>query len=207
MEKFVQAFFLSLFMILMSCGQDEIREMDEAVVCPGDPIPAPRVAPQLVSGIEGGLFGCTRYGTGCPYDEGRKWHGGIDLLAEYGDPIYSIYSGDATLQTDKDAEGNIINAGHYVQVKSLIEGKDLTVLYFHLQEEFRVSGSVSQGEIIGYLGVSGNLEEAINEGYAVSHVHVEVWADGVQVDPTGYLTTKIDSVTGEVLAEGCADDN
>ena len=68
--------------------------------CPGNPLKKMEVAPQKISGIKGGMFGCTRYSTrGCTEGgknyPGRKKHKGIDLKNPYGDPVYAMYDGKA----------------------------------------------------------------------------------------------------------------
>jgi len=176
--------------------------------CPGDPVPNPEIAPQKgPSGILGGMYGCTRFGGVCVGQDGRdKFHGGIDLKANYGDPIYAIH--DGFIYTAKYQKGK---AGYYTRIQSTINGETIIHEYFHLQKENRVlpntNGTlrhVKAGDIIGYLGDSGNLSDAIEEKTAESHVHIKIKKhDGSNkwsydnnfsiVDPKEYLATKIDA--------------
>ena len=160
--------------------------------CPGDPVPNPEIAPQTVSGIRGGMFGLTR-------NNGTKKHEGLDLKNPYGAPIYAMYDGTARLVTQYNTKtGKIDGAGHYVDITSTINGKTVNILYFHMQESGRKSGTINAGDIIGYQGDSGNLKNAIKKGQTVSHLHIKIKENGNVVDPISYLKTKIDPDTGQV---------
>ncbi len=160
--------------------------------CPNDPVPNLEVAPQTISGIEGGLFGNESSG-GCPRTGGNdcttpknKKHEGLDLVSNYGDPIYAMYGGTASTHEFSDA-------GNLVFIQSVINGQSISIQYFHLQDENRATGTVQAGDIIGYQGVSGNLLGAIVKKKAVSHVHIKMKdANGIPIDPRGYLGTVID---------------
>lgn len=151
----------------------------------GNPLKKPEIAAQLGgSKIKGGMYGMTR-------NKGTKWHRGVDLKSEYGDPIYAMFDGTATL-------GNQSNgAGDYVIITSKVNGKTVQTMYFHMQDDNRVSGEVKAGDIIGYQGDSGNLKKAIEDGYAVSHLHVKVKENGTVVDPEKYMKTSFDDTTGK----------
>lgn len=136
------------------------------------------------------MFGYTRSG-------GKQFHNGIDLKNPYGAPNYAMYDGIATLHTQYK-KGKVPGAGHYVKVTSQIDGKKVEILYFHMQKERRLSGTVKAVDIIRYQGDSGNLKRAIKNHQSVSHVHIKVKLDGKVVDPISYLSTKIDSKTGKV---------
>ena len=143
------------------------------------------------------MFGCTRYASGCSQAgknyPGRKKHEGIDLENRYGAPVYAMYDGKAFKRTQYDAEtGEVSGAGYYVNITSTINGKKITIGYFHLQNSRRKSGNVKAGDIIGYQGTSGNLKGAIEGGDAVSHVHIKVKdKNNNPIDPRPYLKTKI----------------
>lgn len=157
--------------------------------CAGDPVPEPEVARQKASGTFGGMYGCTRYGSGCNGKKGRtKRHYGLDLEANYGDPIYAMYDGTASIAQQEDGSKG---AGYYVVLTSTIGGDTVKTLYFHMQKDNRVSGIVKAGDIIGYQGDSGNLKGAIESGYTVSHLHIKVKKNGAIVDPRDYITTEI----------------
>ena len=84
-------------------------------------------------------------------------------------------------------------------VTSRVNGKTIRLVYFHLQENRRTSGTIKAGDIIGYQGVSGNLEAGLKKGYATSHVHVKAEENGRSTNPLNYFKTKIDPNTGQVI--------
>lgn len=68
-----------------------------------------------------------------------------------------------------------------------------------MQEKGLKSGFVIAGDIIGYQGRSGNLDNAIKQGHAISHVHIKAKKNGIMINPLNYFQTKIDPKTGKVL--------
>jgi murein DD-endopeptidase MepM/ murein hydrolase activator NlpD len=86
-----------------------------------------------------------------------------------------------------------------VGVISRVNGKTIRLVYFHLQKDKRASGTVKAGDIIGYQGVSGNLEAGMERGYATSHVHVKAEENGRPTEPLEHFKTKIDPNTGQVI--------
>jgi len=172
--------------------------------CKGDPVKNIEIAPQYGdSGAKGALYGCTRYGGSCSGTDGRsKPHAGIDIKSGYGDPIYAMYSG-FIFSTKYDFDG----AGYYTRIQSTVNGETFLVEYYHMQQENRIlQGNplvyVSAGDIIGYQGVSGNLEGAIASGGVDSHIHIEVrvhngsnqwtYSNFNLAEPRDYLNTTID---------------
>jgi len=162
------------------------------IPCDKDPVKNPKVAKQNLSGIEGGRFGCTRNGSGCPGQPNKKKHGGLDVLNSFGSPVFAMYDGVAS------PSPNELNAAGWVVVLfANVDGVSTKIQYFHLQQNNRASGAVSAGDIIGYQGDSGNLDEAIAKGFTESHVHIKVENDqGIQnpEDYIGNLTTEDGSI-------------
>lgn len=158
--------------------------------CIGDPVLNPKVAAQKYSGIKGGMFGLTRSG-------GTQPHYGLDLENPYGKPIYALHNGTGRLVT-QTKRGKVVGAGHYIEITSSINGKIVKIMYFHMQNNNRKSGTISAGDIIGYQGDSGNLKNAIKQKLSVSHLHLKVKENGITVDPITYLKTTIDPNTGQV---------
>lgn len=174
------------------CPDDSyINEQEECTKrpCQNDPVHSPLVAAQTYSGIQGGMYGKTRNG-------GTKWHRGLDLVNPYGAPVFAMYNGAAVKKTQFE-DGVVAKAGHYVKVTSMINGKTVQILYFHMQSGNRASGTVKAGDIIGYQGASGNLRSGILKGYATSHLHIKVKENGKAVNPLSYLNTVINS-SGQV---------
>ena len=176
--------------------------------CPGDPVPNPEIAPQKgPSGILGGMYGCTRFGGICQGEDNRdKFHGGTDLKADYGDPIFAMYDG-FVYSAKYDSDG----AGYYTRLQSTVDGETFIHEYFHLQESNRILPNtdgtlryVKAGDIIGYQGTSGNLADAIANDNAESHIHVKIKKHDDSsnwnyknnfdfVDPKDYLKTIINN--------------
>lgn len=182
------------------------RDKDQKCVkipCTNDPVPNPQIAPQTNSGIQGGLHDtCARRNsrTSCKGIRGRKWHNGVDIKNPFGAPIYAVFGGTATKHTQKNTKtGKISGAGHYISITSNVDGKTVRIVYFHLQENDRITGTVNAGDIIGYQGDSGNLKSGIEKGYTESHVHIKAQENGNNVDPLDYFKTRLDSESGQLL--------
>ena len=193
---------IGIFDDIDPCHEGYIKNKDGNCVeqpCPGDPVPNPEIAPQLgPSGMSGGLHNtCTRTGSGCAGNTSRQAHNGVDIKNPYGAPVYAMYDGVATKATQYK-NGKIVGSGHQVSITSTVNGESLRLVYFHLQENNRASGTVSAGDIIGYQGISGNLAVAIKKGYTTSHVHIKAELNGQKTDPLNYFATTIDPQTGQV---------
>jgi murein DD-endopeptidase MepM/ murein hydrolase activator NlpD len=105
---------------------------------------------------------------------GWRWgrmHEGIDLGAAYGTPIAAAAAGVVIYAGWEGGYGNLVVIDH---------GGGLATAYGHQSRIAVVAGqSVSQGEIIGYVGSTGHSTGP--------HLHFEVRVDGQAVDPLGYL--------------------
>jgi murein DD-endopeptidase MepM/ murein hydrolase activator NlpD len=144
------------------------------------------IAAQLQSTSSAPLpAGPIRYGSGqliWPVDGpvvsgfGPRWgsmHEGIDIAVPAGTPIRAADAGTVVL-VQSDAE-----SGGYGNFTCLDHGGGLQTCYAH-QSSFAVTaGSVSQGDVIGYVGCTGHC-------YG-DHLHFEVRVGGVPTDPLGYL--------------------
>lgn len=164
--------------------------------CLGDPVSNPEIAPQTNSKVQGGLHNtCARVDPrkSCYGKVGFKLHDGVDIKNDEGNPIYAIHGGEAVIKYE---EGG---AGHHIAIASSINGERVVLTYFHMQEKGLKSGFVNAGDIIGYQGRSGNLDNAIKQGHAISHVHIKAKKNGIMINPLNYFQTKIDPKTGKVL--------
>ncbi len=105
---------------------------------------------------------------------GWRWgrmHEGIDLGAAYGTPIAAAAAGVVIYAGWEGGYGNLVVIDH---------GGGLATAYGHQSRIAVAAGqSVSQGEIIGYVGSTGHSTGP--------HLHFEVRVDGEAVDPLGYL--------------------
>jgi murein DD-endopeptidase MepM/ murein hydrolase activator NlpD len=105
---------------------------------------------------------------------GMRWgrlHAGIDIAAPTGTPIRAADSGTVQLAGFQGGYGNYTCIGH---------GGGIATCYAH-QSSIGVSTgqSVSQGQVIGAVGSTGNSTGP--------HLHFEVRINGSPVDPMGYL--------------------
>jgi murein DD-endopeptidase MepM/ murein hydrolase activator NlpD len=135
------------------------------------PLPAGPIQPGNGSGLIWPVDGPVVSGFG--YRWGRM-HEGIDIAVPAGTPIRAAASGSVILQQG-EAE-----SGGYGNYTCLDHGGGLSTCYAH-QSAFAVSSgqSVSQGDIIGYVGCTGHCFG--------DHLHFEVRVNGAPTDPLAYL--------------------
>src|SRR5215217_6560782 len=131
----------------------------------GAPGPIKQGSGQLIWPVNGpitGVFGEQRPG---------HLHAGVDIAAPEGTPIRAADSGRVALM------GWVGGYGNYTCVQHTAT---MSTCYGH-QSRFGTSNgaSVSQGQVIGYVGNTGNSFGA--------HLHFEVRINGSPVDPMGYL--------------------
>ena len=157
----------------------------------GDPVKTPRIAPTPRAGLKGGLMGNHRRNA----DGTPRPHRGVDILAPKGTEIKTIISGKVI------ASGKSSTFGYYVLVRSVNEsgegGEYIFTLYAHLMKEGRAKGDISEGDVVGVQGNSGNAKDLPEER---EHVHIETSigdtyteSKGNRVDPLQYFDTKFDS--------------
>ncbi len=107
---------------------------------------------------------------------GMRWgrlHAGIDIAVPAGTPIRAPKDGRiAFVQSDAQSGGY----GNYTCID---HGGGLSTCHAHQSSFAITSGSVSQGDVIGYVGCTGHC-------YG-DHLHFEVRINGTPVDPMGYL--------------------
>ena len=115
-----------------------------------------------------------------PFSDGRvhpvlgytRPHNGIDLAANYGNPVYAARSGYVTVA---DYEGD--GAGNYVFIN---HGDGFSTVYMHLDHYIVDAGQyVSAGEVIGYVGTSG-----LSTG---PHLHFGIAYNGEYYNPAHYI--------------------
>lgn len=99
-------------------------------------------------------------------------HNGVDLAANSGTPIFASKSGTVTTASNGYGWGNYVVINH---------GDGFSTLYAH-QTRYAVSVGqyVTQGEVIGYVGSTGNSTGP--------HLHFTVYYNGTTVNPLGYIT-------------------
>lgn len=108
---------------------------------------------------------------------GFRWgrlHAGIDIAAPEGTPIHAAESGRVVLMQGTGSSGGY---GNYTCVQHT---RSMSTCYAH-QVRFgtSVGASVSRGQVIGYVGNTGNSFGA--------HLHFETRVNGAPVNPMNYL--------------------
>ncbi|MBL8058426.1 MAG: M23 family metallopeptidase, partial [Anaerolineales bacterium] len=111
-----------------------------------------------------------RYLVGKDYN--WRWHPGLDLGGDVGDPIYAADSGVVVY-----AGWNVYGFGNLVIVD---HGNNWHTLYAHLSEILVTCGEgVEQGALLGLAGSTGHSTGP--------HLHFEIRSGGVNVNPWDYL--------------------
>ena len=99
------------------------------------------------------------------------YHQGVDLRAPAGTPIYASRGGTVTVATYGSA------AGYYVTIN---HGDGFSTVYMHMTSYAVSAGqSVSQGQLIGYVGKTG-----VATG---NHLHFGIAYNGAYVNPCNYV--------------------
>ncbi len=105
---------------------------------------------------------------------GPRWgrlHAGIDIADPNGTPIAASAGGVVVISGVQGGYGNLVVVDH---------GNGIATAYAHQSRIAAGEGqSVSQGEIIGYVGSTGNSTG--------NHLHFEVRVNGVAQNPRNYL--------------------
>lgn len=124
------------------------------------PTTTPRPAPSI-GGLICPVAGPNAFGDswGDPRSGGRR-HEGVDMMSPSGTPLVAVTSGMATMKTNA-LGGNTVG----------LKGSDGNYYYYaHLSAWAGSSRSVSQGEVIGYVGHTGDT--------AADHLHFGIYAGG-----------------------------
>jgi murein DD-endopeptidase MepM/ murein hydrolase activator NlpD len=131
-----------------------------------EPTPAPSPAP---TPAPSGGFMCPVFGATYTDDfGGARGHGGIDMFVPEGTPLYATVSGSVRYVANEGAGGNTV----------YLNGNGNSYFYAHLSQFVGGARSVSQGEIIGYSGMTGNATGP--------HLHFEIRVggdNGTKVNP------------------------
>jgi murein DD-endopeptidase MepM/ murein hydrolase activator NlpD len=107
---------------------------------------------------------------------GTRWgrmHNGVDIAVGAGTPIRAAKDGTIAF-AQSEAE-----SGGYGNFTCIDHGGGLSTCYAHQSSFAITSGSVQQGDVIGYVGCTGHCFG--------DHLHFEVRINGGAVDPMGYL--------------------
>lgn len=130
----------------------------------------------------------------CRGSDCERRHQGIDVFGDFGQPIYAMAMGVLTEQYVDGGSG----AGRSGNAWVLTEPDETYYFYAHLSAfaDGLVEGSsVAAGQVIGYVGETGNSDDG-NPETCNCHVHFEYHpAGGPAIDPLGVF----DPPDGSVL--------
>jgi murein DD-endopeptidase MepM/ murein hydrolase activator NlpD len=134
-------------------------------------------AGRIIANPGGGGFQCPV--SGSAYSDsygpnGGGFHYGIDMFAPTGTPLVAVMAGTLSMMPMDGAGGN----------EAYLSASDGNVYFYaHLSQYAGGPRTVAQGEIIGYVGSTGNA--------SAPHLHFEIrlgGANGSRVDPYPTLT-------------------
>jgi len=106
-----------------------------------------------------------------PFTNDKDFHPGLDISADYGQPV--VATGDATVSAagPNGAYGNMVMLDH---------GFGIVTKYGHLSRIAVADGQqVKRGDVIGYVGSTGRSTG--------SHLHYEIWMNGRLTNPMTLL--------------------
>lgn len=119
-----------------------------------------------VGGSDGGQISEMMYGYGGYYN-----HGGVDIVAPYGTPIFAAESGTVILAQWYYGYGNCVMIQHDSGIVTVYGHSS----YLHVTQGQKVTA----GELIADVGSTGQS--------TANHCHFEVRINGVQMNPINYL--------------------
>ena len=112
-----------------------------------------------------------------PFYKVPMQHNGLDIIASSGEPVYATAGGVVVdVNLSRKGLGNVVTLRH--------RGGYVTK-YAHLTDiQVDKGKSVSEGDLIGYVGTSGNS--------FVPHLHYEVHRDTVVLDPVSFFYASVE---------------
>lgn len=104
-------------------------------------------------------------------------HNGLDMVSHSGEPVRVTADGVVTAVTkSRKGLGNVVSVSH---------GGGYVTRYAHLADiRVRKGRRLKKGDVIGYVGVSGNS--------FAPHLHYEVHKDTLVMDPVNHLFASLD---------------
>jgi murein DD-endopeptidase MepM/ murein hydrolase activator NlpD len=106
-----------------------------------------------------------------PFTGGRNFHPGLDISADYGDPVFAPATGTVAAYPMSGNYGNLIVVDH---------GYGIVTKFGHLSRfAVRNGQQVNRGDIIGYVGSTGRSTS--------SHLHYEIWVNDQLTNPMRLL--------------------
>ena len=109
----------------------------------------------------------------------QSFHGGVDIAAKTGDPVYAAATGKVVCASYQGTYGNLVRIVH--------TAANLETRYAHLSKFAVVVGkgtvNVKAGQLIGYVGATGRVTGP--------HLHFEVRMNGKTINPLGVTNHKM----------------
>ena len=106
-----------------------------------------------------------------PFTGDRNFHPGLDISADYGDPVYAPATGTATTVAMNGNYGNLVILDH---------GYGIVTKFGHLSRFAVTNGQqVNRGDVIGFVGSTGRSTSA--------HLHYEIWVNDQLTNPMRLL--------------------
>ena len=116
-----------------------------------------------------------------PFTGEIAYHSGTDIGAPGGTPILASADGTVTIANAIDSWGG--GYGYHIKIN---HNDTFDTLYAHCSSIcVTVGQEVKQGEVIGYVGTTGNSTG--------NHLHFEVWQNGERTDALGFFKAKGES--------------
>ena len=113
-----------------------------------------------------------------PFTGEIRYHNGTDVGAPGGTPILAAADGTVIIANGVDSWGG--GYGYHIKVN---HNDTFDTMYAHCSSIcVTVGQEVKQGEVIGYVGTTGNSTG--------NHLHFEVWQNGVRTDALGFFQSK-----------------
>jgi murein DD-endopeptidase MepM/ murein hydrolase activator NlpD len=106
-----------------------------------------------------------------PFTGSYQMHGGVDIAAGRGTPIFAPAKGDVIFSGWEQGMGNTVIISH---------GYGLTTTYGHMSLiKVHKGDTINRQDVVGYVGSTGNSTGP--------HLHYEVQKNGSVVDPKNYM--------------------
>jgi len=106
-----------------------------------------------------------------PFTGGADFHPGLDISADYGEPVRATADGTVVVAERSGTYGNLVEIDH---------GYGIVTRYGHLSRFGASSGQqIHRGDVLGYVGSTGRSTS--------SHLHYEILLNGKLADPMKLL--------------------
>lgn len=135
----------------------------------------PEAAPGYQAPIKGTWYNSGGFdASGALRPNGRRGHGGVDMRAPAGTPLYPMAPGTVTNVGTDPLGGNVVNVQHANGVRTY---------YAHCSTvKVQKGDKVDDNTVIATVGNTGNAS------HTVPHCHFQVWKDGQLQDPAHYFS-------------------